>query len=88
MREIRAEIEIDAPAERVWEVLVDFGAYPDWNLFMTSVTGRFEPGAYLRARIEAPGAKTRTLKLRVRAVDPLRELRWTGAFPAITSRDC
>lgn len=79
MQQIRAEI--DASVERVWEVLVDFGAYPDWNPFMTSVSGRFEAGSCFRARLEAPGAKARTLKLRMRALDPRRELRWTGAFP-------
>jgi hypothetical protein len=81
MRQLRAEIEIDAPVERVWAVLVDFGAYRDWNPFMTSVTGHVEVGSCFSAQIEAPGARARTLKLRMRAVDPLRELRWTGAFP-------
>jgi hypothetical protein len=81
VRQLRAEIEINAPAERVWAVLVDFGAYRDWNPFMTSVTGRVEVGSCFSARIEAPSAGARTIKLRMRAVDPLRELRWTGAFP-------
>ncbi len=31
MREIRCEIEIEAPAERVWQVLTDFNTYPNWN---------------------------------------------------------
>jgi hypothetical protein len=78
---MRAEIEIDAPAERVWDVLVDVGAYGEWNPFMTSVTGQVAPGSRLRVRLEAPGTKARTVDLRVREVDPPRRLRWTGAFP-------
>lgn len=27
-------VEIDAPAELVWQVLTDFGAYPEWNPFV------------------------------------------------------
>jgi uncharacterized protein YndB with AHSA1/START domain len=31
MRELRDEIEIEATPERVWEILTDFAAYPEWN---------------------------------------------------------
>jgi uncharacterized membrane protein len=38
MKEIHTEIEINAPAEKVWRVLTDFAAYPEWNPFV----GRFQ----------------------------------------------
>jgi uncharacterized protein YndB with AHSA1/START domain len=31
MRELGTEVEIAAPPERIWEILTDFAAYPDWN---------------------------------------------------------
>ena len=34
MRELGREIEIDAPPERVWAVLTDFPAYPEWHPFI------------------------------------------------------
>lgn len=30
-RELRAEMEVAAPRERVWEVLTDFSRMPDWS---------------------------------------------------------
>jgi hypothetical protein len=30
-KQFHATIEIDATPQRVWEVLTDFAAYPDWN---------------------------------------------------------
>ena len=31
MKELRSQIEIEAPAVRVWQVLTDFAACPEWN---------------------------------------------------------
>ena len=31
MKEIITDIEINASAERVWQVLTDFAAYPQWT---------------------------------------------------------
>jgi demethylmenaquinone methyltransferase/2-methoxy-6-polyprenyl-1,4-benzoquinol methylase len=78
MRRIEAEVEIEAPAERVWEVLIDFAAYPGWNPFMAEVHGEARLGAILRARLEAPGAPRLRARLRVTKVEPPCELRWTG----------
>jgi uncharacterized protein YndB with AHSA1/START domain len=43
MRELRAAIDIQATPGRVWEILTDFPAYPDWNPFITSICGRVHP---------------------------------------------
>jgi len=42
VKELRSEIEIEAPTERVWGVLTDFAAYPEWNPFIRRVSGRAE----------------------------------------------
>jgi hypothetical protein len=31
VNDIHTSVDIDAPAETVWSVLTDFGAYPEWN---------------------------------------------------------
>lgn len=79
MRElVRSEIEIDAAPERVWQVLTDFGAYPEWNSFITSVEGEARAGAQLTIRIEPVGGRAMTIKPRLVRCDGPTELRWLG----------
>jgi hypothetical protein len=78
MRELRREIEIDAPPARVWEVITDFSAYAEWNPFIRRLSGELREGARLEVRIEPPGGRAMTFKPAVRAVEPNRELRWLG----------
>ena len=80
MRELRREIEINAPPERVWAVLTDFAAYPEWNPFIRRISGEAREGARLEVQIEPPGARAATFKPTVRAVEANRELRWLGRF--------
>jgi len=78
MRELRREIEIDAPPDRVWAVVTDFAAYPEWNPFIRRISGELHEGAKLEVRIELPGARAMTFKPTIRAVEANRELRWLG----------
>jgi hypothetical protein len=78
VRELRSEIEIDAPPERVWAVVTEFAAYPEWNPFIRRIDGELRVGARLEVRIEPPGARATTFKPTVRAVESDRELRWLG----------
>jgi hypothetical protein len=78
VRELRKEIEIDAPPERVWAVVTDFAAYPEWNPFIRRISGELHEGARLEVRIEPPGGRAMTFKPTVRAVEANRELRWLG----------
>jgi hypothetical protein len=76
--EIEKVIDIDAPPDAVWRVLMDFDAYGDWNPFIRSISGRAEPGETLTVRLEPPGGKGMTIKPKVLAAEPERELRWKG----------
>jgi len=78
MRELRSQIDIGAPPERVWSVLTHFDAYPEWNPFIRSLAGPCEVGAKLTVRIEPPGARSMTFKPTIRAAAPERQLRWLG----------
>ena len=78
MRELRREIDIDAPPAAVWAVLTDTRSYSEWNPFMPHLAGELREGAKLEVRIEPPGGRAMTFKPTVLAVEPDRELRWRG----------
>ena len=78
MKELRSEITIDAPAQRVWEVLTDFDSFPDWNPFMRRASGEVAVGEKLVVYLKPPGGMGMSFKPRVLKVDPSREFRWLG----------
>ena len=80
MRSIDTEIEIAASAERVWAILTNFAAYPQWNPFITAVEGRAEEGARLRVCVRPPGMGPLWFNPSVRALVRQRELSWIGRF--------
>jgi hypothetical protein len=85
VREIRSEIEIEAPAEAVWGVLTDFAAYPEWNPFMRSAEGRLTLGEQITVTMQPPGHSPKTFRPTLLAVDAGRGFRWRGhlAVPGI-----
>ena len=78
MHTLTTQIPIDASAERVWSLLVDFPRYPSWNPFVRSIEGHPQVGTTLKIFIQPAGAKGMGFKPIVLAVDELRELRWKG----------
>jgi hypothetical protein len=78
MRELRREIDIEAPPAAVWAVLTDTRSYSEWNPFMARFSGELREGAKLEVRIEPPGGRAMTFKPTVLCVEPDRELRWRG----------
>lgn len=73
-------IDIDAPPERVWQVLVDLPAWKEWNPFIPSITGKLEVGARLQITVSPPSMKSMEFKPEVFAVRPCEEMIWGGSF--------
>lgn len=80
MHEVRTAIEIAAPAERVWSVLLDFARHREWNPFVRSIEGRAEVGQKLTVSIQPPGGRGMTFRPTLLEVQPNRRLRWLGHF--------
>ena len=75
---LTTQITIAAPAARVWQILTDFAAYPEWNPFIRSAQGTPRPGETLTVHIGASGTKGMTFRPKVLSATPERELRWLG----------
>lgn len=78
MNQVEVFEEIDAPPDVVWDVLLEFESYPEWNPFVRAIEGEPTEGEQLRVRIEPPGARGMTVNPEVIAVEENRRLVWLG----------
>jgi hypothetical protein len=78
MKELHSQIEIDASAERVWDILTDFASYPQWNPFIRRISGALKVGERLEVRLEPPDSRGITLRPKVLSAEPNRLMRWLG----------
>jgi len=74
--QLRTEIEIEAPADEVWAILVDLAGYAEWNPFITSARGSLKPREVLQLTLAASDGSEWSLQPTVASVDEPRELRW------------
>ena len=73
MKELHTEI--DASAERVWDILTDFTSYSQWNPFIRRISGELQVGERLEVRLEPPDSRGITLRPTVLRAEPNRLLR-------------
>lgn len=57
MRELRTEIEIDAPLTKVWSILIDFESWKEWNPIVNQAIGTAAPGAKLSITMRGKDGK-------------------------------
>src|SRR5215213_5727363 len=84
MRELKTTVDIDAPVERVWQVMFDVERWHEWTASIQSIT-LLEPGLLTigaRARIRQP--KFPPVVWRVTAVVPGRSFSWESRSPGMT----
>ena len=68
-------VEIEAPAERVWDILVDFERYGEWNPFTTRVEASLEVGSRVMLHVRL-GWLNRKQPERIETVEPPHLLAW------------
>ncbi len=73
----RVELNIQAPAAVIWNLLTDAKGYPRWNSTITRVEGEIREGG--RLRLHVPGTD-RTFTPGVSGVVPDERMTWTGGF--------
>jgi uncharacterized protein YndB with AHSA1/START domain len=80
MRYVREEI-VDAPAARVWQLLVDVEGWPAWTESMREIK-RLEDGPLVvgsRSRVTQPKGRPMVTQL-----EPMREFTWVAAQPGLS----
>jgi hypothetical protein len=87
MRVIDTSITIGAAPERIWDIITDFGKYPDWNPFIPEAKGQPVAGNKIEAFIRPPGEKGMTHTPTITIAEPGKHLQWLGkvAFPGVFS---
>lgn len=77
--EFHADVEIEAPAGSVWEVLADFAAYPEWNPFLR-IAGNPDVGSRIKVAYLTGGVARNLTNMRATVLgsEAHRHLRWSG----------
>lgn len=79
-------VEIDAPVQRVWDILVDFERYGEWNPFTTRVEAELTIGSPVLLHV-ALGPLERKQPERIEILEPPHLLAWgtTMGHPLLLS---
>lgn len=85
MNELRTEITLEAPADRIWELLADCSLYQHWNPLFTGATGGLRVGGRLELVVSLPQIAPFRVQPEVLAVDPPGRLCWRHSLvcPAV-----
>lgn len=79
-REIITEIHIQAPSQKVWEILTDFENYTSWNPFIIKSEGKLELGSKLTNHLKLNG-KVNVFKPEITLIEAGKHFEWMGSAP-------
>lgn len=79
-------IDIEAKPEEIWNILLDFDSWKEWNPFIPMVEGNLKVGEYLRIKVTPPDMKPMIFKPEVFEVIPNEKILWGGSFLKILYR--
>lgn len=85
-RIIDAWIDVETKPEEIWDVLLDFESWKEWNPFIPEVEGNLKVGEKLKIEVISPGMKPMIFKPEVFEVIPSKKILWGGSFLKILYR--
>jgi len=86
--QLKTELIILAPAQRIWDILLDFKRYPEWNPFIVSAEGDPQLGSAIKVCLALPeDGSTHTIRPIITACEARERLAWRGqlGFPWLFS---
>ncbi len=79
---IATRIVIESNIEKVWQELMDFGSYNQWNPFMKSISGAPIESERLKIEVLPEGAKkSMVFTPIVQKVEKNKHFSWKGSLP-------
>ena len=82
MREIKTEIQISAPIDKIWHVLTDLDNWKDWNPTAKQASGSMSIGSKLTITMIGEDCKEMTYQPHVLEVNPPKIFRWRAKMMA------
>src|SRR4051812_3658472 len=76
--QLSTEIEIEATPETIWQVLVDFERYPEWNPFIVQARGSAHAGERIEVTLSLPEGSESSFAPTIIRCEAAQELRWLG----------
>ncbi len=77
-RHISTEITINAPVDAVWAELMDFPKYPEWNPFITKVSGEMKKGSTIEVTFHTKGSDPMVFTPEILVNDANSLFQWQG----------
>ncbi|GGZ25138.1 hypothetical protein GCM10007049_17020 [Echinicola pacifica] len=62
-KQISTSIRIETSPKVIWDILIDFNAYPEWNPFIRSISGKLTLGAKLKVALMGMNFKPQIMEL-------------------------
>lgn len=82
MASIEVKTNINAPPSAVYQVLMDFSAYKEWNPMVVQISGTPSVGETIEADVKIGTRAPMAFKPTILVNDINKELRWVGVFLA------
>ncbi|MDN5201892.1 SRPBCC domain-containing protein [Fulvivirgaceae bacterium BMA10] len=85
MKELLTTIDIQAPPEKIWDILTDFDKYPEWNPFIISIRGDLTLNSRLKVYIKPKDSKGMNINPKVVTYTKNKRFSWVGnlAIPGL-----
>ena len=84
---VSVQTRINAPSEKVWQVLTDFGSYGTWHPILTleSHAAPLAVGTVLRGQSSGGPAGQQPVAFTIARFDEPNHLAWTGGDPEVVA---
>ena len=78
MKKLETTITINAPASKIWEILMNFNEYPKWNPFILKIEENKSKNDTLSVQIKSGDNKNMVFQPKILKKEIEKEFRWIG----------